>query len=70
MSPQKPLTHFFKPLQSGGVKRSFSELVSSSKQSPETKIVEKDVVNHENVRVLEMFLKLLLTSQIVIFLGC
>ena len=69
MSPQKPLTHFFKPLQSGGVKRSFSELVSSSKQSSETKIVEKDV-NHENVRVLEMFLKLLLTSQIVIFLGC
>ncbi|XP_046450308.1 uracil-DNA glycosylase-like [Daphnia pulex] len=31
MPPQKPLTHFFKPLQSGGVKRTFSELVSGNK---------------------------------------
>jgi len=39
MSPQKPLTHFFKPLQSGGVKRTFSELVSGNKTT-ETKNVQ------------------------------
>ncbi len=31
MPPQKPLTDFFKPLQSGGVKRTFSELVCGNK---------------------------------------
>jgi hypothetical protein len=39
MPPQKPLTHFFKPLQSGGVKRTFSELVSGN-EAAEAKNVQ------------------------------
>ena len=41
MAPQKPMTHFFKPLQSGGVKRTFSELISSNK-TVETKNVQNE----------------------------
>ncbi|XP_057367608.1 uracil-DNA glycosylase-like [Daphnia carinata] len=57
MSSQKPLTQFFKPLQSGGLKRSFAEYVGSSipieinavekenkvDQTPEANIVEENV---------------------------
>lgn len=41
MSAQKPLTSFFKPLQSGGVKRPFSELVTGTKQT-EPKTPQKE----------------------------
>lgn len=37
MSPPKLLTHYFKPLNSGGVKRSFSDLVSGEKLTTELK---------------------------------
>lgn len=48
MSTQKSLTQFFKPLQSGGVKRSFAELVSGSKQDQEVKTPK---TNLEDVKV-------------------
>lgn len=53
MSPQKPLTHFFKPLNSGGVKRSFSQLVSGEKSSVEFKQNKERDENQIKVIIVE-----------------
>lgn len=62
MSSQKSLTQFFKPLQSGGVKRSFSEFVAGSKpivdaktrvETTETKSVE---VSNSNTGLVVLFI--------------